>query len=272
MVCGSADIVWTVRSRIRFELLFRDHAGAVRAYAARRSSLDDADDVVAEVFLIAWRRIDDLPDDPLPWLLGVARRVLANRRRGEVRRAAVKANLTGADLTLANLANADFSKSNITRAVLSQATIFATNLARATLFGLASGVGTFGTPAELPASWRVLSGLLIGPGANLSTSNLNGINLNGMNLTGADFTGANLSNTLLTNATLVNVTLTNAVITNATFSTDNDNKLAGIVSGGLVGTPGALPASGRFRIVQGYLVGPSANLSGSNLPAPIWPS
>jgi len=49
----------------------------VRSYAARRAGLDAADDVVAEVFLTAWRRIDDLPDDPLPWLLGVTRRVLA---------------------------------------------------------------------------------------------------------------------------------------------------------------------------------------------------
>jgi RNA polymerase sigma-70 factor (ECF subfamily) len=37
------------------------------------------------VFLIAWRRLDELPPDPLPWLLGTARRVLANRRRGAQR-------------------------------------------------------------------------------------------------------------------------------------------------------------------------------------------
>jgi RNA polymerase sigma-70 factor, ECF subfamily len=81
MVWVSVDTSWVVGSRIRFEALFRDHAGAVRVYAARRAGLGDADDVVAEVFVIAWRRIDDLPEDPLPWLLGVARRVLANRRR-----------------------------------------------------------------------------------------------------------------------------------------------------------------------------------------------
>jgi RNA polymerase sigma-70 factor (ECF subfamily) len=43
----------------------------------------------SDVFVIAWRRLDDVPDDPLPWLLGVARRVLANRRRGEARRHAL---------------------------------------------------------------------------------------------------------------------------------------------------------------------------------------
>ena len=192
--------------------------------------------------------------------------VLTNARLARVnlsRAKAIGANLTGADLTLANLANADFSKSNMTRAVLSTASIFATNLAGANLLGVASGVGTFGTPAALPPGWRVVSGFLIGPGANLAGSPLTGVNLTGLDLTGAEFAGANLSNALLTNATVVNVTLTNTVITNATFSTDNDNKLAGIVSGGLVGTPRALPASGRFRIVQGYLVGPSANLGGA---------
>ena len=95
IVWVSVDIYRAVGSRIRFEALFRDHAAAVRVYAARRAGLDDADDVVAEVFLIAWRRIDDLPEDPRSWLLGVARRVLANRRRGEARRAAMHDRLVG---------------------------------------------------------------------------------------------------------------------------------------------------------------------------------
>jgi uncharacterized protein YjbI with pentapeptide repeats len=176
---------------------------------------------------------------------------------------AVGANLTDADMTSANLENADFSKSNMTRAVLSQARILATNFGGATLFRVASGPVIFGSPAALPPGWRVFNGLLIGPGANLSGLPLTGLNLTGFDLTGVDFTGANLSNALLTNATLVNVTLTNAVITNATFSTDNDNRLAGIISGGLVGAPGALPSSGRFRVVQGYLVGPNVNLAGA---------
>ncbi len=40
-----------------------------------------ADDAVSEVFVIAWRRLDDVPDDALPWLLGCARHVLAHQRR-----------------------------------------------------------------------------------------------------------------------------------------------------------------------------------------------
>jgi RNA polymerase sigma-70 factor (ECF subfamily) len=77
------------RFEARFEELYRGFAGRVHAYARRRSSTAAADDVVAEVFLTAWRRLDRVPDDPFPWLLAVARRVLANRRRAEGRAAAL---------------------------------------------------------------------------------------------------------------------------------------------------------------------------------------
>jgi RNA polymerase sigma-70 factor, ECF subfamily len=52
----------------------------------RRTVPDEAEDVVAETFLVAWRRVDDVPVEPLPWLLGVARKILANRRRATGRR------------------------------------------------------------------------------------------------------------------------------------------------------------------------------------------
>ena len=71
--------------RMRFEGLFRSHADAVRGYALRRSDPHEADDIVAETFLIAWRRFDDIPVNAGPWLLGVARRVLSNRRRSALR-------------------------------------------------------------------------------------------------------------------------------------------------------------------------------------------
>jgi RNA polymerase sigma-70 factor, ECF subfamily len=77
----------------RFEELYRAHAGAVRSYVARRIGPDEADDAVAEVFLVVWRRLDDVPVHPLPWLLGIGRRVLANRHRGHARRAALTAKL-----------------------------------------------------------------------------------------------------------------------------------------------------------------------------------
>src|SRR3954453_6929386 len=64
-----------------FHAAFRAHVRAVRAYTLRRPAPEDAADIVAETFAVAWRRWDDAPADPLPWLLGIARRVLANARR-----------------------------------------------------------------------------------------------------------------------------------------------------------------------------------------------
>jgi RNA polymerase sigma-70 factor (ECF subfamily) len=74
----------------RFDALYREHAGVVARYVRRRCEPQSADDVVADVFVVAWRRLDELPEDPLPWLLGVARRVLANRRRGDARADALR--------------------------------------------------------------------------------------------------------------------------------------------------------------------------------------
>ena len=71
------------------EALWHDWHRHVLAYALRRADPATAEDIVAETFVIAWRRMDDVPDPPLPWLLGVARRVLANVRRGERRRGAL---------------------------------------------------------------------------------------------------------------------------------------------------------------------------------------
>jgi RNA polymerase sigma-70 factor, ECF subfamily len=69
----------------RFTRLYDAHFSDVRAYAWRRGP-DTADDVVAETFMIAWRRLDRVPDEPLAWLLGVARNVRRNLQRGERRR------------------------------------------------------------------------------------------------------------------------------------------------------------------------------------------
>lgn len=72
--------------RVRFDELYRRNAAAVAAYALRRVSREAAEDVVADTFLVAWRRLDQVPEPALPWLLGVARRTLANDRRSSRRR------------------------------------------------------------------------------------------------------------------------------------------------------------------------------------------
>ncbi len=78
----------------RFEALYNEHAAAVGAYTRRRIPPSDAEDVVAEVFLTAWRRLEDIPGDERIWLLGVARRSLANKRRSQQRQSALQARLT----------------------------------------------------------------------------------------------------------------------------------------------------------------------------------
>jgi RNA polymerase sigma-70 factor (ECF subfamily) len=77
----------------RFERLYRANYAAVLAYALRRTAAEQAHDAAAETFLIAWRRLGDVPSDARPWLLGVARRVLANQRRSDRRRVALTARL-----------------------------------------------------------------------------------------------------------------------------------------------------------------------------------
>ena len=80
----------------RFERIYQAHYAGVLAYALRRAPRPVADDVVAETFLVAWRRLDDVPDDAAPWLYGVARRVLANERRASARRLALTERLRSA--------------------------------------------------------------------------------------------------------------------------------------------------------------------------------
>jgi RNA polymerase sigma-70 factor, ECF subfamily len=82
-----------VDDHARFERLYQSHAGAVLTFARRRTSPNEAEDVVAEVFLAAWRRLEEVPADPLPWLLGIARGVLSNRRRGAARSSALDTRL-----------------------------------------------------------------------------------------------------------------------------------------------------------------------------------
>ena len=79
----------------RFGQVFHAHFRAVTAYALRRTTPAEAEDVVAETFLVAWRRLDELPEDPQAWLLGVARRVLANQRRAAGRRRALVDRIGG---------------------------------------------------------------------------------------------------------------------------------------------------------------------------------
>lgn len=73
----------------QFIELYEANWRGLLGYALRRcDSAEAAADVVAETFLVAWRRIDSVPqgDQCRPWLFGVARRVLSNGRRSSVRK------------------------------------------------------------------------------------------------------------------------------------------------------------------------------------------
>jgi len=70
----------------RFTAIYDDCRQRVWAYAAARAGRQIADEVVSETFAVAWRRLRDVPDPPLPWLLGVARNVLRDSHRAERRR------------------------------------------------------------------------------------------------------------------------------------------------------------------------------------------
>ncbi len=80
-------------ARERFEALFERYHADIAAYTRRRAPESVVEDVVAETFLVAWRSLGHVHGDPLPWLYGVARRVLANDLRRQHRRSVLTARL-----------------------------------------------------------------------------------------------------------------------------------------------------------------------------------
>jgi RNA polymerase sigma-70 factor (ECF subfamily) len=74
----------------QFTELWHAEAPRVRAFASRHVGAEAAHDVVAETFLVAWRRWDDLPTPPIGWLLVTARMVIQNRARTSRRNRALE--------------------------------------------------------------------------------------------------------------------------------------------------------------------------------------
>jgi len=74
----------------RFSAIYGALYGRIRAYAARRVGADAAEEIADETFMIAWRRFDDVPPEPLPWLYGVARHVVQRYRAGVARQTAAR--------------------------------------------------------------------------------------------------------------------------------------------------------------------------------------
>jgi len=81
----------------RFNRLFDRHHADIYRYCLRRIASNEAEDITAEVFAIAWRRFDRIPDTDMAraWLLATAHRVVGNHYRGRARRGRLSARLSG---------------------------------------------------------------------------------------------------------------------------------------------------------------------------------
>lgn len=90
-------------SQRRFNDLYEEHRLAVLAYCTRRLGRDDATDACSETFLVAWRRLDEVPPAPetLPYLYGVASRVVSNHVRSLRRRGRLDARLASLGVAVA---------------------------------------------------------------------------------------------------------------------------------------------------------------------------
>ena len=137
-----------------------------------------------------------------------------------------------------NLSKLNLSGQNLTNMNLSNTNIDQTIFTHATLKNVSSG-RIRGTTNYLPESWKLINGYLIGPHANLSKAELERSNLENTILTHANLVGANLNNTNLLGS-----------------------KLDGVISGNIRGIP-ILPVG--WRCINGYLIGPQANVSNVDL-------
>lgn len=106
----------------RFRELFDAEARQLLGYAMRRTdSPEDAADVVAESFMVAWRRLGEIPQgfEARLWLYGVARRVVANHRRGDLRQTRLCERLARQlDIGAATRAGPEAETAGIVRAAL----------------------------------------------------------------------------------------------------------------------------------------------------------
>lgn len=82
---------------LEFTVMWQQYAPRVMAYALRHVAAGEAEEVVAETFLVAWRRFSDVPAQPLPWLLVVARNTIANLRRSAQRQVALQVRISRLD-------------------------------------------------------------------------------------------------------------------------------------------------------------------------------
>jgi uncharacterized protein YjbI with pentapeptide repeats len=191
------------------------------------------------------------------------------------------ANLAGANLSGANLSRADLQGANLTGSNLSHANLGNSTIVNAIFTGtdlngtamggfvLVTGVrsgGITGIPASLPdgGMTHLVGGYLAGRNVNLNGADLASADLAGIDFEAATFQAADLANANLTGAS-VNGNLAGANLSGTDLA---GAYLTYVRSGGITGTPEALPAN--WLLTMGYLIGPwaqvpDANLTGVNL-------
>jgi RNA polymerase sigma-70 factor (ECF subfamily) len=103
-----------------FEALYAAHYQAIAGYVLRRVAAHEADDVITQVFTVAWRRLDHVPVPPedRPWLFSVARNMVADQRRSERRRLHLQARLSQDALTTGPLGSTPESFGEQVRAAI----------------------------------------------------------------------------------------------------------------------------------------------------------
>lgn len=144
-----------------------------------------------------------------------------------------------------NLTDADLTGLDLTGTDLSHAAIGNANFSGTTLTGVTSGALS-GTPINLPSPWILLSGFLLGPGANLR-GELLGFDFGTADLTDADLSGAYLSGINLSKATVTGI------------------KASGVIFSYGVLPPGWSLVRQYYYSTTGLLVGPTANLEGVDI-------
>lgn len=101
----------------RFEAVAATVVEPVRRYLHRRTDADTAEDVLSETLLVCWRRLDEIPDETLPWTYVVARHCLANATRSDRRQARLVGRIRAVDPPAAATPGPDAGDDTVDRAL-----------------------------------------------------------------------------------------------------------------------------------------------------------
>jgi len=104
----------------QFEAFYNAHFQEISGYVRRRVPEQEAADVIARVFVVAWRRFDQIPPPPerRPWLFGVARHSVSDYRRSGLRRLRLHARLAQeAELVSSSAETPDALHARVTAAI-----------------------------------------------------------------------------------------------------------------------------------------------------------